>query len=358
MKKIVTQEYAVFDGKDHLDIVNNLDLSFDIIRKYHQNEDNFFIIYIVQRVKDNENVLDSTGNSIFGKKKVNNKIVAAHNFIGYIFVRGKTIEDVYESVRYPVIHLYTEYAELLGVSQTFKCGSVPFENLIYICETLNARAYMTPMKESFSEIAEITNNHKFLKQLYLSHSCHKYAYYDDYNRRLFRFVWNAEHKTNYWPWVFIDCDIPDREAVREVLAILNEEGINYEKVLTLPSHNGYHLIFDPKNIKSVDYPDGIEYNSKKLYVLRNKLNKKFRKFGVQFDEQGAIENNKITVEEVRLSTILLYSPAGDPNRNVEHPSWNVDRVFPVNCGKQSIIYIEGVYKKKPVKTKNEVAYLY
>lgn len=306
----------------HLDIVNNLDIASEYIKNTWKNPDNYFLVEIIQRYKDNSNVLDDTGKSIFAKTKtINNKTIIDDNQVGSIFIRGNTLDDVINSLRAPKIFLYPEISKLLNVK-----GNT-FNDLTTLCDMFNARAYLTSLRESFSRISEITNTLRTdntpesttisLGGCYVPNTIKQLEYRSDYVSKLIKFNFNTAHYQNPWSFMIIDCDIPKISVVNDVVKILNTHGIT--KCDILQSHNGYHILFYPEEIGMHTYGKGCK--------LKTALNKEFEKFGTQSDCQGKIENFSVMVEKQGFGKILLYSPVGGENRNISHPVWNRNRIY-------------------------------
>ena len=294
--------------------INNLELATNISKSCWKNEDMYSIMEIRQRFKDNNNVLDETNNGIFFPKL--NKMDNNDNLIALAVIKGNTLDDFIHRLYNPILYIFPEYRGFLGCNEYFECTDNNMNNVISVCNKLNARAYLGQMRLSYkrNKKREVTN---FNLPVRIKHLLDK----NDKPSRVVKFTYVSNNQDKGgWFYGFIDIDVDDMGVVNQVIGIIRHYNItNYYVV---QSHNGYHLIFL--------WEDNNIYSNKS--EIKSKINNELLQFGTQY-VTGFGEDPNIKMEPLGFSKLLLYSLAGDKTRNTQHPDWIKGMVFPCNINK-------------------------
>lgn len=296
---------------EHNDIVNNFELGKKIILETWETPEDFWYVSISQRIKDNYNVRDDDGREIFRQKKFAGTSYNV-NQIGYAIIKGETREDAANSLFNAVVNILPQWVNTVG-SKTV--GSI-----IEACEMMNARAYMKSEKKNIND--EINSSRAFkpngvtprdIKML-----CGKTD--NDSVQIIMNYRMNRSDRNSNM--ALVDCDVDDNNSLNKVLNILNS--FNIKPYECTPSHNGYHILFDKRQISS---------NKTEIKNVITQLNQRFgEEFGDYTNKKkrtnGMKRGQESQVEIGNHSNILLYSSAGDKSKNVPSPQWNKGRVYP------------------------------
>ena len=300
------------------EIINNKDfIVSNIIKKQWSSPDDYWYVSILQRQKDNSNVLDSEGNSIFvgnGKKWIDGDF--SDNRIGYVIVSGNTVEEAIDSLLNAKVTIFDSWIPLIDNQKTIECNDNNFGSIISVCRRFNARAYISMYKRSLSK-----NSSKDLPQDIYTPNILKNELTgktDTSSReRIFDFVSTHKPRTNLPLW-FIDCD-EESDDINEYVYnyIVRNCGVEPQCYQT---HNGYHYLIDmnwaaddAKEIKKIK--KGLNTFLYNLYGNEGNLGKRGKQL------------NPITIENDK--KLILYSEVGVEGRNVEHPDWQTIRDYPV-----------------------------
>lgn len=225
---------------EHLDTVNNLDFAIQCAQQNWIDKNSYCLIEIIQRAKDNTNVLDDTGNSIFSITKERGKNIKHDNVIASATINGKTLEEFIQNLRNPILHIYGKFRDLLGYGDTITCNDNNIGNVIDICDKFNARAYLSPVKQGLSDKMKSEIKPNSMTPNRIKDLIGK----TDIDSKRLKLDWITNHVDRNWPYGFIDCDIDDEGVVKQIIDILKKYSIT--KYGVRPSHNGYHIIFPTK----------------------------------------------------------------------------------------------------------------
>lgn len=277
-------------------IVDNIDFAIQFYKDFWVSPDTYAIIEIKQKVKDNFNVLDSNGISIFREKLNDNDDI--DNLIALSTIKGETPEEFIQKIHEPKFYILDDFRKYLGSGETLAGPDV----ITTLCDTFNARAYLSQPRKSYSKTID--------KPLA---DCNLPKYYQtlipkkDKTSQYIKFNYISNHQRhNNWCYGLVDIDTKDEDKIQKTLEILKKYGIvNFN---LLESHHGYHLFSS--------------WNRNPLFVKSNKdpLNKELKELGTQ-EVIGYGGDQLVKLESEGYSKLLLYSSTGDESRNVAHPDW-------------------------------------
>ena len=312
---------------EHVDTVNNIEIAKKIIMDNWKSPDDYWFVSIVQRYKDNYNVLDNTNKPIFVKQKnysSSDYEMGKKNFIGYCIIMGNTVDEAVNSLLNPTIYVFNLWAKNFNMQNTIPCNDNKFGNIIKICNSFNARAYMNINPKSYHKN---TNRELIVNQMTPIKVKQVVGKEDPYSKEVkFHYIsTSGSYSDKNSPFYLIDCDIDDEKIVNKIKQLLKNYGINIS--YQYASHNGYHIIFDVRSVSN---------DPKMIRKTVSEIKTKLEGFGRMIDKNGKeldFSNTQKKTQEwmVELEhdkNILLYSPVGNVNNNSANPSWNKNKVYP------------------------------
>ena len=297
-------------------VINNLGLAIDLIKKQWKSPDDYWYVSILQRKKDNGNVVDKEGKSIFtggSTKWIDGDFDA--NRIGYSVIKGNTLEETINSLLNPKVTVFDSWIDFVG-AKTIESNDNNMNSIIRVCQSFNARAYMSIYKRSFSEFSskEIPNDiwtPKVLQQQLKGKTDSSSL------ERKFDFVSTHKARRNL-PFWFIDCDEEDEKINKDVYDyIKNNCGV---EPIVYQTHNGFHYLIDMSN----------SYDEKKdVTTIKDKLNAFLHKiYNNEIVKGAGKQTNPIELEDDK--KIILFSDVYIEGRNINYPEWAKDHVYPVS----------------------------
>lgn len=321
---------------EHQDVVENLELAKEMVRDQWKSPDNYWYILIVERAKDNYNVRDTMGNSIFkNKKNATKKNTRIDNNVGYAIVKGDTVEEALESLMYPDVILFKDNLDIFGDLAGGNGRIVPCDrskgeisNIKEICDATNARALMTIRRNSYKN--STTKYEKpqgrmetHFKEALLSSDGEIVGDYTILCKTLHPTKYSGKHM------LLIDCDIDsdDPNTMKDVFGrirkIMADNGVEIYKITksggdkdVFTSHNGYHIWVDAETENNSKLFAGS--NEKQMAIKLNDILK--QEFGTSRSHLGR-QDGLVMMEKPSISNIILYSSVGYSDRNVESPEW-------------------------------------
>lgn len=296
---------------EHNDVVNNFDLAKRIILETWETPEDFWYVSISQRMKDNYNVRDDDGREIFRQKKFAGTSYKV-NQIGYAIIQGQTRDDAVNSLFNSVVHILPQWINTVG--------SKTVNSIINACEMMNARAYMKSEKKNIND--ELNSSKGFKPNGVTPKDIKMLCGNTDDNSVKVIMNYRMNRSDRNSNMALVDCDIDDDNSLNKVLSMLND--FNIKPYECTPSHNGYHILFDKRQISS---------NKTEIKNTIAQLNQRFGEiFGEYTNKQkrtnGMKRGQESQVEIGNHSNILLYSAAGDTTKNVTSPQWNKGKVYP------------------------------
>ena len=234
---------------EHTTIVNQLDNAEAIIRKQWTGPDDMWWIKIDQRFKDFRHYNKRHPQTTRMWARVNGKDhmdgTPRENHVGYVIVRGRTVDDAIASLKNACVHLHPWAARQYGTNLVKSQGNI--EAIKEVCNLFYARAYMTINKRSISDVVSISksdkaNNMDFDKHREFHHRAGQPKHGISSSGR----DWEAER-----PWTLVDCDIDDAQGQKELEDLMSKNGIT--PFASGLSHDGKHYITDNPKIKNLDF---------------------------------------------------------------------------------------------------------
>ena len=312
----------LFEGPQ---VINNLDKAIEIINTQWSSPDDYWYVKILQRKKDNDNVVDDEGRSIFvnGSAWVDGD--KDDNRIGYVVVKGNTKEEAINSLLNATVTIFDSWVDFVG-NKHISSNDGNIGSIIEVCRAFNARAYMSSYKRSFDSF----RNREPKKSGMMPGAILGLAGKTDPSSRERVF----DHLTNHQrigsnPYYLIDCDDESENVQTQILDFLKND-YNIEPLQSYKTHNGVHFLVDlSKAIRKKDnmpvknttvmneFAGEINYYLKTLYGNETKVRKG--------DKRG--QENPAELEHDR--PIILFSEVGIEGRNVEHPEWQKYRNYPM-----------------------------
>ena len=308
---------------EHVDTVFNLDIAAKIIRDTWESPDDYWYISILQRRKDNDQVVDDFGKSIFVSQSNRQKFDGGNeraNAIGYAIISGRTMEEALNALYCPTVNIFPIWINTLGMGRVIKCGDNKIENIVRICDTLNARAYMNIYKKSYIENSSREPGTDLMTPVKIQQLRGKSDF--DSKEKVFNFYSSRSNKPSA-PFYLVDCDLEDNASQNKVVSILKKYGITPD--YQYQTHNGCHFIFDIRKLN---------LGAKEAkHVLKNLKYEFESTFGVinpdaKVDAKGINKTQLSDVELEHDKKMILYSSVGRAGLNVRNPLWNAKRVYP------------------------------
>ena len=310
--------------KEGAEVINNINVACKIIRDQWSSPDDYWYLFITQRVKDNFNVVDDNGNSIFSSKgwdDGNEK----ENRIGYAVIMGNTVEEAVNSLLNPRIKIFGSVTRYVGTNE-IQGNDGRMDSVIELCKKFNARAYLSQYKRSYKEF---TDPKKFsISRFTPSEIKSLYGKTDDESlKRIFHYV-NVNRPKPSRPFYLIDCDDEDPRKQQQVLDQLSKVGLSV--AYAYQTHAGVHYLVDLSTVANSP--------SARKDLAKN-LNTYFRSLYGKEEEKGdhLAQTNPIEIE--RDKNIILYSEVGVNGRNVANPEWQKGLNFRANMPTESIMRI-------------------
>ena len=302
-------------------IVNNLDLAIRIIKNQWESPDDYWYVKIIQRNKDNSNVVDRDGKSIFSKKGKtwldgrNNE-----NKIGYVVVKGETVNDAIDSLINPKVTIFDSWVDFIG-QKVIQSNDNKFGAIIEVCRAFNARAYMAMYKKSFSDFSNRDAGTDLMTPKV--YQALRGDMSPSARERVFDHITNHTRMPSV-PFWLVDCDDEDEVTQEKVLDYMYKE-FGLKPIDTYKSHGGVHYLLDFSKITT---------SPKEMQAIADDMNAFFKTLypetPVKEKKKGEIaktQSNPIEVEHNK--NIILYSEVGIPGRNVPHPEWQKNTIYPV-----------------------------
>lgn len=263
---------------EHQDIINNFNTALWIIEQQWSGPDDFWFINIDSRRKDiinrqMEHPYYKKGNRLWRRLGGEDDSAANGNIVGYIIVKGNTLEEALNCIKNPTV-MFNDWAKNLVGRDSFSSNDGNMKAIKDVCEHFFARAYLTLNKRSMSSTLD------YLKSKGKN---------TDFSSPDFKMVaGKMKHGKEYfkdYPLGLVDNDIDDEGMRDKVYNYLKDNGINVLK--NFPSHDGHHAIVD---------------NPEKYYRMKMS----------QFNDRS-MTNNKKSDSAVKIKQdgkLLLYSPCG------------------------------------------------
>lgn len=256
---------------EHLDVVNNLNLAIRIIKEQWQSPDDCWWIKIEQRFKDfrhyNTRHGFSEGQKGFKRwRRVDGPDgTSRENHVGYVIVKGDTLEDCIKSLTHAVVNLNPWAQHMVDTGKTqIGQSNGNMEQIIQVCNRFFARAYMTINHRSYqaaSDRAEQDKKEGKFKGRELHHRIGQTKTGFDGT-----VDWSKER-----PWGMTDCDVDNVDAQAELERYHDKQGVKpFDAAL---SHDGKHYIFNTLKPKDFDYSFMQRHNS---FNRRNDPNCEFK----------------------------------------------------------------------------------
>lgn len=240
--------------KEHLDIVNNQSTFESIIREQWETPDDFWYVCIDSRVKDF--ISRKVFHPYYIRKKPRSVKMfhkigdvdkrfhydRKHNTVGYVIIKGDTVDDAINSLKNPIVH-FLPWAQEKVKRETYSSNDGKMKAIIKTCNHFFARAYVSINKRSFSYCEKNSNGDE---ATFRSIALKSYT----------KFPWNQNPKNGKLPWQMIDCDIDTVEGQKKMEDYL-AKNYDFDISINSASHDGRHYIIKnplPGN-KTVHFPD-------------------------------------------------------------------------------------------------------
>lgn len=304
--------------------INNLETAIKIIETQWSSPDDYWYVKIIQRKKDNNNVVDDEGRQIFVNGKAWLDGDKYDNRIGYVIVKGNTMEEAVNSLLNATVTIFDSWVDFIG-NKHVSSNNGNIGAIIDVCRAFNARAYMSSYKRSYDSF----KNREPKKTGVMPSVILGLAGKTDPSSRERVF----DHLTNHQkirsnPYYLVDCDDEDEGTQNKVLSFLEKE-YNIKPLNVYHTHNGIHFLIDlSKAVRQRDntsvttttvmdtFAKEINYYLKSLYGNETKIRKSTKKG----------QENPIELEHDK--PIILYSEVGVQGRNIAHPEWQKYRNYP------------------------------
>lgn len=316
------------------EIINNLNLAVEHVQKQWASEDDYWYVSICQRRKDNGNVVDDNGMSIFSgkiKKTKDGPTIdnigwedgdSSKNKIGYVVVKGETVDEAVNCLLNPTVTIFESWRSFFGGKKQISSNDGKMSSIIEVCRMFNARAYFSSYKKSYSALyGRDPYDLRVTKPIIALRGKN-----DPISReRVFDFVSTRKAAYNLPIW-FVDCDDEGEEINKKVSEYIKSACGVEPRVYK--SHGGVHYLIDMSHY----------FSDKKGRSIANGIAKNLRQFfyslyGNQITKGGKkIKNGSKQENPIELDmgyNIILYSEVGVKGRNVPHPDWQKDRNYPV-----------------------------
>ena len=327
----IMNKVIITEGQE---IINNLSLAVELVQKQWESEDDYWYVSICQRRKDNGNVIDDNGMSIFSgklRKTKNGHVIdnigwedgdSSKNKIGYVVVRGKTLDEAINCLLNPTVIIFESWKGFFGGKKQISSNDRKMSSIIRVCRMFNARAYFSSYKKSYSALYG-TDPHdlRVTKPIIALRGKN-----DPISReRVFDFVSTRKAAHNLPIW-FVDCDDEGEEINRKVSDYIKSACGVEPRIYK--SHGGVHYLIDMSHY----------FSDKKGRSIANNIVKNLRQFfyslygnqvtkGIKRGKNDSKQQNPIELDMGY--NIILYSEAGVKGRNISHPEWQKNLNYPV-----------------------------
>lgn len=315
--------------------INNLTYAIEeIIKKQWSSPDDYWYVSISQRQKDNSNVVDDNGMSIFSgkiKKRKGKEVIdnigwedgdSSQNRIGYVVVKGNTVNEAIDSLINPTVTIFESWRYFFDGKKQISSNDGKMNSIIQVCRMFNARAYFSSYKRSYSKLNGFDPRDTNVTKPIISLR----GKTDPISReRVFDFVSTRKFPFNqHKPVWFVDCDDENEEKNAQVVNGIKEIcGVDPKIYRT---HNGVHYIIDMShyytNKKDIKIAWGI------LNALKQFL---YSLYGNTVEKRTKDTPKQPNPIEIDMGySIILYSEVGIKGRNISHPKWQKNRNYPVS----------------------------
>lgn len=314
--------------------INNLNYAIEgIIKKQWSSPDDYWYVSISQRQKDNSNVTDDNGMSIFSgriKKTKDGQSVenvgwedgdSSQNKIGYVVVKGNTVDEAIDSLANPTVTIFESWRYFFDGKKQISSNDGQMGSIIEICRMFNARAYFSSYKRSYGKYNGFDPKDTNVTKPIISLR----GKTDPISReRVFDFVSTRKFPFNqHKPVWFVDCDDENKEINSKVVSGIKKIcGVDPKIYET---HNGVHYIIDMSqyytNKKGIKVAWGILNTLKQfLYDLYgNKIEKR--------KKDTPKQPNPIEIDMGY--SIILFSEVKMGGKNIASPEWQKIKKYPV-----------------------------
>ena len=239
-------------NEDHLRIVDNIDVAVDLIRKQWTSPDDCWWVKIEQRKKDAIAYSKRGGKGRYWTRKSRTDGTDRENHVGYLLVRGHTVDDCVNSLLNGVVRLNPWAAREVGTKVFYSNGNA--EAIKTVCNIFFARAYITINRRSISMAVNKARDDKQTGLFRGREFHHRVGQARDgvdksgFNWRVIR------------PYGLIDCDVDNKVAQAELERYLNKN--NVDILAKRQSHDGMHYIISSDDGEKLDFSFMFKYNSK------------------------------------------------------------------------------------------------
>ena len=319
-ESIMRNKYLI----EGVEAINNLDIAINIIKTQWNSPDDYWYVKILQRQKDNSNVIDDEGNSIFTNGSPWLDGDKHDNRIGYAIIKGNTKEEAINSLLNATVTIFDSWIDFIG-KKYIANNDGNIGAIIQVCRAFNARAYMTSYKRSFNSFKDREPK----KNGVMPNAILNLAGKTDPSSRERVF----DHLTNHQrigsnPYYLIDCDDEDEKIHNKVLTFL-ETKYNIRPLNVYRTHNGIHFLIDLS--KAVRQEDNVPVTSVTIMnTFANEINHYFKTlYGNEAKiRKGTKREQENPIELEHDKPIILYSEVGVKGRNIAHPEWQTYRKYP------------------------------